>query len=344
MLQLKNNSPFVPSIAVFPNEQGIDTLYVAVKATFEIGADVRIADKQQPLEQADVYWGEPGQSSLKIASELHLVKPSTDILIVGEACAPDRRPVPQLDVSVSVGSYRESLRVFGDRVWEKGMLGARISAPQFFEAMPLMYERAFGGQQVIDPDTGEVVYEPRNPVGRGFVDKRAKASIDGVALPNLEDPAQIITKPYDRPAPKCFAPIMASWEPRKSYAGTYDAAWQKSRAPYLPSDFNSRFFNLASANLICNGYLRGGEPVEVINASPRGALRFALPICDLVVDVRVAGQSVQPALNLETVLLEPTNARVSMLWRAAVACDKKVLKVEQVTIEARKLDVKKRAA
>lgn len=344
MLQLKNNSPFVPSIAVFPNEHGIDALYVTVKATFVVGAKMEIAPQQSPMVLADEYWGEPGLSSIKIASDVHLCKPATDIILVGDACAPEHRPTQQLDVSVSLGEYRDTLRVFGERVWEKGMLGYRASTPQYFETMPLVYERAFGGQQVVNADTGEMAYEPSNPVGRGFFDKRAKAAIEGAALPNLEDPAQLIAKPTDRPAPKCFAPIAASWAPRKSYAGTYDAAWQKNRAPYLPGDFNPRFFNLASLNLICKGYLRGGEPVEITNASPFGALRFTLPRCDLVADVRIAGHSVQPPLNLETVLLQPADARVTLIWRAAVLCDKKALKVEQITIDAKNLELTRRAA
>lgn len=344
MLQLKNNSPFVPAIAVFPNEQGIDTLYITVKATFVVGASVDIAAKQQPVLLADEYWGEPGQSSIKTASDVHLCKPATDILLVGQAYAPERTPVTQLDVSVSVGPYSDVLRVFGDRVWEKGLFGCRIGTPQPFEVMPLVYERAFGGVELINPKTNEVAYEPRNPVGRGFHDKRGKGEIVGQALPNLEDPAQLIVGPYDRPAPKCFAAIAASWAPRKSWVGTYDEAWRMAQAPYLPSDFDPRFFNLASTRLTCNGYLRGGEPVEIINASPQGELRFTLPRCDLIADVRIEGQSVQPELNLETVLLEPSDARLTLLWRAAVVCDKKTLKVEQVTIEARNLDIKRRAA
>ena len=40
----------------------------------------------------------------------------------------------------------------------------------------------------------------------------------------------------------------------------------------------------------------------------------------------------QPKLSLETVLIEPNDKRLSMVWRAEVQCDKKVLKVEQVTL------------
>src|SRR3989304_1156690 len=98
MLQLKNTTPFVTGIAVFPNENGIDTLYVTIKATFKLGSILEISDKQKPLALADEYWGEPGQSSLKYTSESHLTKPSTDIVLIGEACSPGMRPVSQLDV------------------------------------------------------------------------------------------------------------------------------------------------------------------------------------------------------------------------------------------------------
>ena len=37
MPQLNNISPFAASTALFPNEDAVDTLYVIVKATFNIG-------------------------------------------------------------------------------------------------------------------------------------------------------------------------------------------------------------------------------------------------------------------------------------------------------------------
>ena len=52
MLQLKNNTPFQSSIFVFPNEQGIDTLYVVVKATFAVGDCIEVAETQRPVAEA----------------------------------------------------------------------------------------------------------------------------------------------------------------------------------------------------------------------------------------------------------------------------------------------------
>lgn len=344
MLQLKNTTPFQVGISLFPNEQGIDTLYITVKATFEIGKELTVAAQPRPIVSADEYWGEPGRSSVKYPSEAHLMKPATDVILVGEACTPNCRRMPQVDVTLAVADRRKTVRVFGDRLWESGLFGLRMTAPVPFERMPLVYERAFGGIHEVDPERKEVLFEPRNPVGCGFIGKRRKREIEGMKLPNLEDPVHLIAKPADQPPPAGFGSVAAAWEPRRSFAGTYDERWQKKRAPYLPNDFSPRFFNVAPPDLICKGYLKGGEPVEVINASPKGPLRFKLPVCQIEMSVRVAGQIEKPPLNLETVLIEPTAAVLCLTWRAALVCDKKALKVEQVDLALQHLDVKGKAA
>lgn len=332
MLQLKNDTPFKANITVFPNEQGVDTLYVIVKGTFLLGHTIQLAEKQRAVALADEYWGEPGLSSLKYASEAHLSKPSTDVVVIGEACAPDQRLVTELDVSIAVEHRRKTLRVFGDRRWEKGLFGIRMSDPLPFETMPLIYERAFGGTHVVNPENNEVVFEPRNPIGRGFAGKRKSAELDGMKLPNLEDPTSLITKTTQAPAPAGCGFLSPAWEPRKSFAGTYDEVWQQTRAPYLPDDFQSEYFNAAHPDLIWHGYLQGGEPVEAINVSPAGPLRFTLPTCRVEAAVRIGGKTESPPMHLETVLLEPSVSTLCLTWRAAVPCDKKVLKVEQVEI------------
>ena len=72
MLQLKNNSPFSPTINIFADENGIDTLYVTVKATFNVNKEITLADEQIPPQEEDEYWGDPNESSPKYLSEMHL--------------------------------------------------------------------------------------------------------------------------------------------------------------------------------------------------------------------------------------------------------------------------------
>ncbi len=333
MLQLKNDTPFKAAISIFPNEKGVDTLYVTVKAAFSLNGKVEIANKQVPIVMADEYWGEPGKSSLKYASELHLTKPSTDIVVIGNAVSPDGRAVNQMDVSIQVAELRKVIRVFGDRKWISYGEELRISPPVPFESMPLVYERAFGGVHEVDPQKQEVLFEARNPVGKGFKGRRTKQESEGLPLPNLEDPARLITKPEDQPAPACFGYVSPSWEPRRAYAGNYDERWMKKRAPYLPEDFKSRYFNAAHPDMIYKGYLKGGEPVGITNMSAQGPLQFAIPLCDLETSVQIAERTEELALNLETALLEPSDARLSLVWRAAMECDKKPLKVRQVDIK-----------
>lgn len=332
MLQLKNRSPFVATINLFPNEKGIDHLYVIIKATFAITDQLEIAAEQLPIHMTDEYWGAPEKSSLKRASECHLTKPNTDILMMGSACTQDKRPVRALDVMLSVAHKTMAARVIGDRVWDSGMLGLKYSDPVPFEFMPLVYERAFGGIHDADRNQQNILSEARNPVGRGFKGKRSKNEFKGMALPNIEDPTNLISHPGDQASPVGFGPIAPSWEPRRFYAGTYDEAWQKNQAPYLPTDFNNRFFNTAHPELVCDGFLQGGEPVTIVNMSEKGRLQFNLPVCDIDLKIRVAGKIESPQLNLETVLLEPNLHRFSMTWRASLPCDKKALKVEQIDV------------
>ena len=339
MLQLKNKSPFKATIALFPNDKGIDTLYTVIKATFTLEPKLEVAEEQAPIVMADEYWGEPGQSSLKYASEMHLLKPSTDVVMVGEACMPDKQPVTELSVRLKIGDKEKTVLVFGDRQWEKGIMGLRKSEPVAFESMPMTFERAYGGTHVIDPETDKIVYEAFNPVGLGFNGKKTKKEIDGSPLPNLENPDKLINSAKDQPAPACFGYVAPAWEPRKSFAGTYDDAWQKKRAPYLPEDFDPRFFNMASPDLIMDQHLNGGEPVIITNMSVKGPILFNLPQCEFDFSVDVDNKIEKPELNLETVLLEPNKQSFSMLWRAALECDKKTLKVNEININLNKIQL-----
>ena len=340
MLQLKNETPFAAAINLFPDPEGIDTLYVTLKATFAIeDGQPAVAEEQVPVQLADEYWGEPGESSLKYASEAHLCKLSTDVVLVGFAQAPEARRVNQLDVLLRVGPVRKQVRVFGDREWTGRLLGRSITAPEPFAKLPLVWERAFGGVHEADPQKGKIFAEGCNPVGRAFRGTRSRGEMAGTLLPNLEDPAALLSSPGDKQDPACFAFVAPSWQPRVSFVGTYDQAWEQRRAPYLPLDFDSRFFNCAPAGLVCPGYLVGAEPVELTGVSPVGPLLFHLPVCKARLAIRLAGCSESPPLRLETVLFEPEESRFAMLWRAALPCDKQALKVESIDLALERLDL-----
>lgn len=326
MLQLNNTTRFGADFGWFPNEEGIDTLYVMVRATFNITKELTLADEQPEPMATDVYWTEPGKSSLKYSSDMHIGKPTTDIIMLGHACAPEKKEVQELDVSLSVGERSKTVRVFGDRQWKDG----RMTAPTPFKTMPLVYEKAFGGVHIVDGKVDSA--EERNPVGRGFAGKRKSEEMNGVPLPNLEDPGQLIRTPTDKPNPACFGFSAPNWMPRASYAGTYDDVWRKTRAPYLPEDFNKRFLNMAHPDLIYPSFLQGGEPVLITGMHPGGVLQFDVPKVSLAASITMGNTVERPDFNLETLLLEPNHMKLGMVWRAAVECDKSILKRSEIKI------------
>src|SRR6266436_2641847 len=145
MLQLKNGTPFQGTIYLIPDAEGIDTLFALVKATLILGERLSLAEKQLPVTLADEYHGEPGKSSIKNPSNVCLTKPATDVLLLGTVYPPRGRPASQMDVSLKTGPLSKTVRVFGDRVWEKRGVVPSMSSPTPFETMPLVWERAYGG-------------------------------------------------------------------------------------------------------------------------------------------------------------------------------------------------------
>ncbi|MHC4655025.1 MAG: DUF2169 domain-containing protein [Planctomycetota bacterium] len=102
--------------------------------------------------------------------------------------------------------------------------------------------------------------------------------------------------------------------------------------PYLPKDFNPLFFQLSSPDLVIPGYLKGGEEVRIIGATPSGQLRFRLPQYQLQVTYQLDNNNHVQSPNLDTVIIEPDESRLSLLWRTVLPCDKKGLRVSQVEV------------
>ncbi|HYV48318.1 MAG TPA: DUF2169 domain-containing protein [Myxococcaceae bacterium] len=334
MHDLINRTPYQAMLFPALTREGDELCLVIVKGTFTFGAGraaVEPAGEQVPVMAADVPYGDPATSSAKYEADTSPPKPGTDVVLVGQAHSD--KAVTELDVGLSVGPVRQVLRVFGDRVWYQGPLGWTPTAPKPFRSMPLTYERAFGGQDAVVADKAKA--EPRNPVGTGFVGAGGKDRIEHLPLPNLEDPANLIGSPSDRPAPVGMGFVGRHWAPRSAFVGTYDEQWREERAPLLPLDFDERFYNGAPEALVARPHLRGGEPVRLLGCSPEArVVDFRLPAVKLQVEAVIRGATRTAAPVLDTVVIEPDERRVALTWRAAVPCTRNYLHVERVTVAA----------
>jgi hypothetical protein len=312
----ENETPLVLEPLYLTDEEVRPLLVLVVKATYAIGRDgLKLAEEQVPVNVAGEYWGEPETSCYRYEPECAFFKPATDVVLVGHAHAPSA-DTRELLVALQVGPVRKGVRVVGERTWFRGMGSISATRPLPFERMPLRYDRAFGGWDRTDPARHR--FEPRNPVGVGF---RASPRHfeEGLRLPNLEELEQPLQRFGQVVPPAGFGFTSPHWQPRAAYAGTYDEAWDKGRKPLLPRDFDRRFLNAASPGLVAPGYLRGGEPITLVNASPLGRLSFELPRVTPKATVRLSGsEDVHPALNLDTVILDTDEHRLFLLWRALV--------------------------
>ena len=317
---VENHSPFAFEPLYLVDEELRPLIVPIVKATFTIGKDGRLAraEEQVQLNTGGEYWGKnPETSSFKYEPEVAFTKPATDVVLIGHAYAPNRGTT-EMRVSLSVGPVTKEAVVFGDRLGSKTAGFFTTTRPAPFERIPLIYERAFGGWDRSHADPAKHTYEPRNPVGTGFTSP--DAAVKELRLPNIEDPRAPFKSLGDRPAPMGFGFVAPHWQPRAALAGTYDEAWQKGRSPLLARDFDRKHLNAASPGLVTQSHLRGDEPVSAVGMTPEGKWSFSLPGVPPP-KVRVAlvdGADQEIALALDTVIIEPDDRRVMLIWRGAL--------------------------
>ena len=319
--KIQNQTPFQFAAIFAADIDGQPLFTPLLKASFAVELNGRLAPvkRQPPILPGGEWWGAPDSSSLKFEAEATLVKPASDVVLLGHVF-PSHAGAVETKVGIKVGPVRKVVHVTGDRWWIKRRGMMTMTAPRSIDRIPLRWERAFGGWDRTASDPQEHRCEARNPVGTGFRVGSRKEELE-VALPNLEDPQNMIRSFDDRPPPAGFGFISHHWHPRAGYAGTYDLAWNKSRRPLLPLDFDRRFLNAAPADQIVTGYLRGNERVEISNASERGRLQFALPgngaapVLDVVLQDGTS-QTLMPVLD--TLIIDTDNHVVSMLWRASL--------------------------
>jgi hypothetical protein len=332
-MDLINDTPFVEGLAVGMGPDRRPCLAAMLKATFRIpdgtdGAPATVAGEQRPIVADDEFFKGDVTGSVRLESDAVPFKPRADVVLVGRAYAPGGKPVAALDVALRVGRLQQALRVLGDRRWvlPAGYVGApAISDPEPFAEMPLVYERAFGGF-----DHKGRAWCPQNHIGRGFIGRKTRESVDGKPLPNLEDPRRPIRSWDDHPAPVGFGFYGRSWQPRAALTGraTHDLDPEFG----LPADFDHGFFNGAHPALQVPGYLRGDEEVELRHLTPDGYRRFRLPGLRPRLTLRLydgtgngqeaaerATRSHALPANLDTLVFFPDDGVFTVVWRGTYA-------------------------
>lgn len=250
----------------------------------------------------------------------------TSVICSGTVHAPAGEPASRGQARVRVGPVERRFVVHGERQWIREGEGFAPSEPEPFVTMPFDFEHAFGGRD------GER-FDDRKPVGRGFWDSAAREDPEGLPLPCIESEDGQVQRPDDHPEPACASAVAPSWQPRLGHAGTYDEPWQQTRAPLLPRDFDDRFFDVAATGLVAEGFLRGGEPIELEGLSAQGVVVSAVPY--VLVRIRVARRWVKP--HLDILLLEPDEDRMTLTLRTSIDVTGRMDWLPEILVSERQL-------
>ena len=337
--------------AVFPgaDEAGNPIFSVLVKRSYDIVPDAPLAraEKDEPLAPIDRYWdmGDPQTSTVQYESDMAPFKPMTDVVFVGKAISPGGRPVTNLDVGLQVeGIGAKIVRVIGNRrcLVQGGRLA--FTPPEPFTEMEIRYDNAYGGIDRKSIPEGPFHY-PRNAMGKGMLLKWSKDLVDGLELPNLEDPADPLAPErllLDVPEAWPLAPMPQGlgWFPRAAYPRAFYAGsvppyidtgtmtkeeylgliWKDhiilSRKGKLPG-FHARFMQGASQGLSFP-YLRGNETIRLRGLTPEGMLKFNLPgeRPKMRLDIGNGLKDLDPILH--TVQIRGEEKQVDLVWRGSL--------------------------
>ena len=317
-MRLTNTTPFPATWTTGFTLEGREAVTVIAKSTWRLPdneAPVTIATAQRPLVQADTFTGTPGWSAPVEETDFVPYKPACDVLLLGSAHAPDGRSVIRLPVGLRVGNW---------------------SRPEPFVVLPIGYDTAFGGTDTTEDGSPAPAptrtYAP-NPVGRGFGHRGGR--FDGLLLPSTEEAHQPIESPGKAYRPMAFSPIGRNWAPRRQYTGTYDDTWRRHRAPLLPTDFDERYFQVATADQVIP-YPVGNEFVSLLHLTSAGSCRFQLPGRRMPITfIPHQGHDVTRDAVIDTLVFRPDEGDFTITWRTRLPLGRSVFDVREVVVGER---------
>ena len=336
-MRLVNTTKLAAGYTMATDNTGRDSLVVVAKGTYGIpdrpDYSPELLPEQIPLVTTDVFTGEPGFSAPLYEIDFAPSKPRCDVLLKGSCYAPGGKPATHVEVAMQVGSLTKSFRVVGPRAYKAGLVSPKPSTPKSFTVLPIGYDNAYGGVDRTKEDPAKHEWYPLNHAGVGYHPNAADKELDGRPLPNTEALDDPVARPDGSFKPMAFGPVGRAWRQRLRWAGTYDQKWLDDQFPFLPVDFDTRYFQSAPEDQQID-YPRGGEEVLLKHLTPQGRTTFRLP-ADLGLPVLFftrGGGMTEVLAVVDTVHLEPDEGRLILVWRASLALRRNIREVMQVTL------------
>ena len=328
-MQIWNQMGYPHEFTMGMDKAAHEYIVVVVKGTFDFpetpGGPVRKSAEQAPLVFADTHTGEPGYSATLWETDFAFRKPRCDVIANGCAYAPGGRPAERVPVGIKIGDWSKLFEVVGNREWRAIGPVFTSTSPEPFIRMPFSYDRAWGGVDKLDPEDRLPASYKYNPVGTGWSRTKNQRLIPGLRLPNTQAVGEEVRSPFGDYKPMSFGPMGRGWPGRIEYGGTYDDNWTKNIFPFLPPDFDERYFQMAPPNQQID-QPRGGEEVQLINLTPEGRVHFRLPNTALPMTLfKGRAKTFDAPVVADTILFDPENRRFSLVWRVSQRLQRTIL-------------------
>lgn len=345
------------------DSQGNFMLSGFVKVAYQIDHSGRCHSREEIPLRTDIEIDPDNNWLLLADADVYVQKPLTDVVIKGYAYPPHIQ-MRQFDCEFWLGSSYQKLSIIGDRKAYLNTSGDILfTTPETIEQIPLRYSHAYGGIDKVgekkieippkellaslppefDPLAGNPYRYPRNPGGTGYVIEKSKEGFENLGLPNLEDPANLLTPStllterienwISMPIPVATDWVDPSWFPRVTYLGILpDHVQPDSVIPEISRGWanhdlisieraytnlqDARFANGASPGFQVP-HMEGHESLRMTNVcKAMKDWKFTLPgeVPTIKIDGR-EGRMINTSPVLQTVEIYPDDLKIHLVWR-----------------------------
>ncbi|MCA9297411.1 MAG: DUF2169 domain-containing protein, partial [Phycisphaerales bacterium] len=210
---------------------GAIVLTVVAKSTFLLrSVESRLAEKQDPIFEADRTYYDNPHEALQVATDLVPYKRRADVIVVGHAQAPHGVAVRSFRARLCTLGIDKTIEIQPDRVFtHTGQI--REGLP--FAKVPLRWQHAAGGPGTPNP-VGIWRDAPPDPYGQRLA-------------PRFQPPGLRVTSPSDPIPTLGFGPIAPHWPDRIAKLHHHAQTWDPRRwhERPLPREIDAGFFNVA---------------------------------------------------------------------------------------------------
>ncbi|WP_066705316.1 DUF2169 domain-containing protein [Celeribacter ethanolicus] len=323
MWTLTNHTPFPAETGAYrtPDNAGFWGLWLVAGFSLRDGALPLFDPEQRPITPSFVF---AEGDALARDADLTPPRPRVDLIVRAHAHQPAARREAEESRPRALG-----LRIGG---WSKIL---EVHPPLYYQRNPTFGFGSPGIRVRADPDTPPALLcldgahgyggpgHPLNPLGRGFrnVSEDPKASPPVVYLAG-QTPAREGATEGTGTVPAQLGPISPLWEARRALGGTYDANWERRRAPLFPEDMSADYWQSAPPDQrLSRDLFAPGAALEAGGFATTGPFDapgiYPLPLLSLRCDTKLSGLWQPAEAQLQRIEVDLDTMQVHVLYHAA---------------------------